>query len=259
MLTIPDQHKQKLDEEGYLVIEDFFDDELRLALRRRIDALYEEEGERAGWEFRQEPGCRRLANLIDKGEIFRQTIMRPDLLAYIDYVLGGSYKLSSLNARSVNPRSQTRQPLHADQSAVIDERGRWVCNSVWMLDDYTAENGALRVVPGSHKWRKLPQEVLADPMAPHPDEVMVTGRAGSLCIMHHLWHGGLANSTDKPRVAMLGFFVRRDKPQQTYQKQYIGPEVQAQLSPELRHLLALDDLHNDALARDSSPRSGFLK
>ena len=30
-------------------------------LRQRIDQLFDEEGEAAGSEFKQEPGCRRLA------------------------------------------------------------------------------------------------------------------------------------------------------------------------------------------------------
>ena len=43
-----------------------------------------------------------------------------------------------------------------------------MCNTVWMLDDFTPDNGATRMIPGSHKWGKRPQDVLADPEAPHP-------------------------------------------------------------------------------------------
>jgi hypothetical protein len=46
----------------------------------------------------------------------------------------------------------------------------------------------------------------------------------------HLWHGGTANRTSRPRLAMHAFYCRRDKPQQQYQKKLLRPEVQASLS-----------------------------
>src|SRR5438876_1068300 len=83
--------------------------------------------------------------------------------------------------------------------------------------------------------------------------------AGCLAVMNaHLWHGGTANRTGSPRTAVHAFFCRRDRPQQQYQKQLLRPEVQAALSPELRHLLALDDSLNDRLSAAPTTRSGFL-
>jgi len=236
------------------------DERFLAELRTAVERLWDEEGENAGSEFRKEPGARRLANLVDKGEVFRSVIETPRLLEYIGYVLGPRFKLSSLNLRSVNPHRDRGQPLHADMGAVADERGYWVCNSVWMLDDFTPENGAIRVVPGSHAWRKLPQEVLADPLAPLADEVLVTGRAGTVVVMNaHLWHGGTANRTAAPRTALHAFYARHDKPQQQYQKRLLRPEVQQALSPQLRELLALDDPLNDEVSAAPARVSGFLK
>lgn len=255
-----EQDRRRLDEDGFLILEDFMGAELLAAVRRRVAELFAEEGDRAGIEFKQEQGCRRLANLVDKGEVFRRLIVRPRLLGCISHVLGPEIKLSSLNVRSVDAGWPNAQPLHCDMSAVADERGYWVCNSVWMLDDFTAANGALRVVPGSHRLRRLPQEPLADPLAPHPREVLLPGRAGTVVVMNaHLWHGGTANRTDSPRTALHAFFCRRDKPQQQHQKALLRPEVQAALPEELRRLLALDDPLNDQLSATAVPRSGFLK
>jgi ectoine hydroxylase-related dioxygenase (phytanoyl-CoA dioxygenase family) len=144
--------------------------------------------------------------------------------------------------------------------AVADAKGNWVCNTVWMLDDYTPDNGALRLVPGSHRWKQLPQQGLADPMADHPGQILVTGWAGTVVIVNaHAWHAGMANRTNRPRTSLHAFYCRRDRPQQQYQKRLLRPEVQQSLSPELRHLLALEDPLNDRLSAEVAVRSGFLK
>ncbi|HXA04614.1 MAG TPA: phytanoyl-CoA dioxygenase family protein [Bryobacteraceae bacterium] len=252
--------KQQIDDEGYLVLEGVLDRDFLNKLRKRVEELFVEEGTRAGAEFKQEPNARRLANLVNKGEIFERAIATPRVLECMRHVLGDEFKLSSLNVRAADPFSNCGQPLHADSGAVADERGYWVCNSVWTLDDFTPENGAIRMVPGSHKWRRLPQESLADPTAPHPDEVMLTGEAGTVVVMNaHMWHGATANRTERQRRAMHAFYTRWDKPQQQYQKKLLSIEAQARLSPDLRKLLALDDPANDELSARFSGASGFLK
>jgi ectoine hydroxylase-related dioxygenase (phytanoyl-CoA dioxygenase family) len=254
------EEQDRLDRDGYLVLQDFIGGRLLGGLRKRIAELFLRDGESAGAEFKQEEQTLRLANLVDKGEIFEQVIAVPEILERIGHILGPEFKLSSLNVRSANPHSTWVQPLHADMGALPDEKGYWVANTVWMLDDFTTENGAIRMIPGSQKWGRLPQEVLPDPMAPHPQEILLTGKAGTVVVMNaHMWHGGTANRTDKPRCAMHGFYARWDKPQQQYQKKLLRSEVQERLSPELRRILALDDARNDELSANVGQTSGFLK
>jgi hypothetical protein len=248
----PDQRRQ-LDELGYISLPDFMSPDLLNALRQRVDQLFEEEGENAGSEFRQEPGSRRLANLVAKGEVFQQLVSTPAILGYIGAVLGPEFKLSSLNARSANPMSDSAQPLHADMGAIADDKGYWVCNTVWMLDDFTEQNGALRVVPGSHRWKRLPDKQ-------HPEETLVTGAAGTVVVMNaHCWHGGTANRTERDRRALHAFYCRQDKPQQQHQKVLIPEAIQATFTRELRRVLALDDPENDRLSSSVDKPSGFLR
>jgi len=259
-MPIREAHRRELDERGFVRLEGFIAPERRRRLEGRIQALYAAEGQSAGGEFKREPGARRLANLVDKGEIFVACIVEPEVLEYVGHVLGSRFKLSSLNARSADPRNQESQPLHVDAGALPDALGFWVCNTVWMLDDFTRENGALRAVPGSHRWGRRPQEVLDDPREPHPEEVLVTGRAGDLVVMNsHLWHGGTANDTDRPRLALHAFYCRWDKPQQQYQKALLRPATQAALPAAARAVLALDDPENDALSAAGAGQSGFMK
>jgi ectoine hydroxylase-related dioxygenase (phytanoyl-CoA dioxygenase family) len=254
-----DRERQQLDEQGFVVLDNCMDGDLLRELRQRIHELFDVEREHAGHEFKTEAHAHRLANLVDKGDVFGRAIVLPQVVEYVAHVLGPQMKLSSLNARSADPNGEVPQPLHVDMAAIPDERGYWVCNAVWMLDDFTRENGATRVIPGSHTWGRRPQDVLEDPYAPHPQETLVLGRAGSIAVMNaHAWHGGTANRTTAPRLAMHAFYCRRDKPQQQYQKQLLRPAVQSSLSPDLREMLALDDPLNDALSANVSVRSGFM-
>ena len=254
------EQERQLLQAGYLRVEGAIAPALREQVVERLEALFDEEGERAGSEFKQEPGARRLANLVDKDSLFAECIAIPVLLECVALVIGDRFKLSSLNARSANPHNGIDQPLHADGGALPDDRGSWVCNALWMLDDVTAENGALRVVPGSHRAGRLPADALADPTAPHPDQVILTARAGDVLIIDaHVWHGGLANRTARPRRALHAYYCRWDKPQQQYQKAMLRPEVQARLPPLQRALCALDDPFNDQLSAAGSGRSGFMK
>ena len=101
---------------------------------------------------------------------------------------------------------------------------------------------------------------MADPFGVHPQQILVTGRAGTIVICNaHTWHGGTANRTNGQRRAMHAFFCRRDKPQQQYQKKLLRAETQAGLSAALRKLLALDDALNDQISAQVEVTSGFLK
>jgi ectoine hydroxylase-related dioxygenase (phytanoyl-CoA dioxygenase family) len=254
------QQRNELDSRGYVVLERYLSPELLTQVQDRVEELYTQEGENAGAEFRKEPGARRLANLVDKGPIFETLVAMPEVLELVGHVLNNDFKLSSFNARSTDPFCPDAQPLHCDAGALPDERGYTVCNTIWLLDDFTPQNGATRVIPGSQNWKQLPQNALKEPAAPHPEEELVLGPAGSVVVMNtHAWHGGTANLTNSHRRALHIFYCRNDKPQQQYQKKLLRPETQSHLAPEVRRILALDDPLNDQMSSVSSGASGFLK
>ena len=258
MLT--DQQRHELDTRGYVILERYLSQEMLTQVRERVEELYAQEGENAGAAFRKEAGARRLANLVDKGPIFEKLAAMPEVLELLGHVLRNNFKLSSFNARSTDPFCRDAQPLHCDAGALPDEGGYTVCNTIWLLDDFTSQNGATRVIPGSQNWNQLPQDALEDPAAPHPEEVLVLGLAGSVVVMNtHAWHGGTANLTSGHRRALHIFYCRNDKPQQQYQKKLLRPETQGHVTPELRRILALDDPLNDQLSSAGSGASGFLK
>lgn len=238
--TLTAEEKSFLDENGYLPLHNLLSPEQIETMRAKLMELAEAEAAGAGTEFKQEPGTVRLANLADKDPLFEICFTHPRVLAAIAHVLSGDLKLSSLNGRFALP-GEGLQALHCDWRGAVGAGEFQVCNSIWLFDDFTEENGATRVVPGSHNWGKTPQEALEDPKAPHPDEVVLTAPAGTVVIFNsHTWHGGTLNRTDQPRRAMHSYYTRRHQPQQTDQREWLSAETVARLSPAARCVLDVD-------------------
>jgi ectoine hydroxylase-related dioxygenase (phytanoyl-CoA dioxygenase family) len=232
------EQDQELDERGYIILHDLLGDDQVAALSGRFDELVAEEGDRAGIEVHQEAGTARLANLVNKGAVFDVCWSHPRLLATVAYIYDWRpFKLNSLNARAALP-GQGHQRLHADSNPPEVPGVYQNCNSIWMLDDFTERNGATRIVPGSHLWGKLPGDVMSDPTEPHPDEILLLGRAGTLAIFNaHLWHGGTKNTTDKLRRSVMGGFVPREAVQQTVQRDSLSAATLSRLSEAQKYLL----------------------
>jgi ectoine hydroxylase-related dioxygenase (phytanoyl-CoA dioxygenase family) len=240
--TLTAEEKNFLDENGYLPLRGILTMEQVEAIRQREADLLSEEGDQAGLEVHQEAGADRLSDLINKGTMYHVVISHPRVLAAIAHVLNYDLKLSSLNSRAAQP-GKGLQGLHADWGRLDTPGDFQVCNSVWLIDDFTLENGATRVVPGSHKSTQTPGEAMGgDPSQPHPNEVVLQGKAGDVVVFNaHTWHGGTLNCTDKPRRAMHGYFTRRHQGQQLNQQKYLRRETWEQLSPASRVVLGVTE------------------
>src|SRR5277367_1730412 len=116
-------HRKELADTGFTILPDYMGASLLETMRTRVDQLLADEGASAGSEFKTEENARRLANLVDKGEVFREAIARPEMLALVESVLGDGFKLSSLNMRSANPNSSSVQPFHIAMGLLPDEKG----------------------------------------------------------------------------------------------------------------------------------------
>ena len=77
--------------------------------------------------------------------------------------------------------------------------------TMWMLTDFTTENGGTIVVPGSHKLPCHPMKNGPhDPVQPYPGETQLTGRAGTVAAFDaRLWHAVAPNVSGTDRVAVL--------------------------------------------------------
>lgn len=125
--------------------------------------------------------------------------VHPRIGAIAEHLLGLGYIVRDLHGRNPLP-GFGQQGLHADWPTRAPGEPPAVLTALWMLDDFTVENGATRVVPGSHReLRPLPR-ALAQPLARHPDERVITGAAGSVLVFNgHLWHAGRQNQSARSR------------------------------------------------------------
>lgn len=249
---LTDEEKTFLDENGYLSLDNVLEKKQLDTIGQRLKELLIEEGEKSGSELWDSPyirhpkeeGADRLANLVNKDPLFDIFYTHPRVLAGVAQVIGPDLKLSSLNYRAAIP-GKGSQKLHADWHEAVTPGNYLVCNTIWILDDFKKENGATRLVPGTHLSGILPQEELEDPWATHPDEIVLEKPAGTVVIFNsHTWHGGTDNHTDKPRRSVHSYFCRRDQPQQLDQQQYIRPETYARLSEEARWIVDVKDPEN---------------
>lgn len=235
--TLSPEERDALDRDGYLPLPGILDQGQVAYLTHVLEDLLVAEGESAGKEVHQEAGTARLSDLVNKHPAFEVCFTQPRVLAAIAHVLGGDVKLSSLNSRAALP-GQGAQALHADWSGPVAAGTYQVCNSIWLLDPFTKENGATRVVPGSHRSGTVPSEAMPDPSAQHPQEVQLLAPAGTVVVFNsHTWHGGTRNNSNAPRRALHSYFCRRGQPQQLDQRRYIRPETRARLSVAALYLL----------------------
>ncbi len=239
--TLTAKEKESLDVNGYLELPGILSNAQIEAIRTRLGELLTIEKENAGKEVHQEAGTARLSNLVDKGDVFQVFISHPRVLAAVAHVLNHDIKLSSLNSRAALP-GQGKQALHADWGGKQAEPGDYqVCNSIWLLDDFTKDNGATRMVPGTHRCGKFPNEVMADPSEPHPEEKLLLAPAGTVVVFNsHTWHGGTLNRTSSPRRSVHSYWTRRSQPQQLDQRKFLSDETKAKFSPAHRYLLDIE-------------------
>ena len=233
---IGDETRDRLDRDGYAPLTGVLTGQQLTTMRGRLAELLAAEGQRAGLEVHQEAGTDRLADLVNKDPVFDVCFTDPRLLACVAHVLG-EFKLSSLNFRAALP-GHGQQALHAEGRPVTDPADYQVCNSIWLLDDFTGDNGATRVVPGSHRSGRAPGDAMSDVRAAHPEELLLLAPAGTVVVFNsHLWHGGTVNRSPAPRRALHSYFTRRGNTQQLDQGKYVRQEALSRLGAAARFVL----------------------
>ena len=184
------------------------------ALKRTREALYRAaEADRRrgreqkfGLDYAHDDTNQRVWNVLSRDPLFEDLAFHPLAIAYIRGVLGWPALLGNISANITGPGGG-EMVLHADQIFVPEP---WPAapqglNVAWCLDDFTAENGATRFVPGSHTLNR----------APGPEDAAVAtaamqAPAGSIVVFEsRVWHKTGHNSTaSESRAGVFAWYTR---------------------------------------------------
>ena len=176
----------------------------------------------------------RVYSLAGKGEPFRRLAEQPDVLAVIDRVLMPSYLLSTEQSIRLHPGEQA-QSWHTDDAFYHTPRPHshpLAVTVIWAIEDFTADNGATELIPGSHRWADDHPD---DRRAPAISAVMPAGSA--LLFDAALWHRGGHNRTTGTRLAISPQYCQPYLRPQESQLLIVPPDAARACSERMRTLL----------------------
>ena len=178
-------------------------------LKRETYDLFNEEV-RHGVAVRYAPQVDRIWNLVNKRQPYQHLVTLPLVSQLMNLVFDRpthhqKFFLTSCQATIMRPGA-VRQPLHID-APLPDPLPQWEvkANTIWLLDDFTANNGATEVIRRSHRLGRRP---VTHEVNDHPGVEKVIAPAGSLLVTSgYLWHRAGTNTTNVDRMALLAAFA----------------------------------------------------
>jgi ectoine hydroxylase-related dioxygenase (phytanoyl-CoA dioxygenase family) len=228
-----DAHLEQIKRDGYTIVEDAIEPAFVDALNEDLSRLERELAVApAGNDF-EGADTLRVYNLLVHGEVWQRVPVHESVLPIVEGVLDPGCLISSLSSVNIGP-GETPQPIHADDMLIPIPKPHppTVCNSMWALTDFTEENGATRIIPGSHLADSSPN--YGQPYDSIPAEMA----RGSVLIWHgSLWHGGGANRTDERRIGIAMNYCAGYIRQQENQQLGIPPSLVRSFSPRLQELV----------------------
>ena len=179
-------------------------------------------------------GMQYLPYLLFEDDIFAEILMAERPLALMTYLLGESAQLSSMGCHFRGPGGAPLL-LHCDNTNGAPQPyspTAFVGNINYALSPYTRENGALIMVPGSHRLCRQPTagenfsvegmstgealekasagELDDTPWRDPPGAVPMLIDPGDAVVFHgNTWHGGLRRDTQGLRINLAAFFCRQ--------------------------------------------------
>ena len=229
-----------VDQLGYAIIEGFLSPGRLEEVRRQMVPIFEMTGIRDARNKGRYSGFQtvHVHNLFAKTRAVDEIAVDERLLKLIEGVLGPLFQMSVATAMSPDPGVDP-QGFHQDDGHYPLPRPRlpMIANTLIALDDFTNQNGATRIVPGSHKWTRPVDQASAFELAEMP--------AGSLLVFDGaIWHAGGGNTTqdERRRSINLNFNLSWLRQQEN---QYIGipRHIWLAMPERLQRLLGLQKVN----------------
>nr|MBA2544065.1 phytanoyl-CoA dioxygenase family protein [Deltaproteobacteria bacterium] len=226
-------HLERMKRDGFTIVENAIDPGLVANLRDDLARLERQLDVKPATNIFEGSKTLRIYNLLARGAIYQQVPVHEHILPIIEGVLDRGCLVSSLSSIAIGP-GEVAQPLHADDQLIPLPKPHVsiICNTMWALTDFTAANGATRVLRGSHLADRSPQ-----PYGEPGDLEAAEMNAGSVLVFDgSIWHGGGANQTTETRVGLAMNYCAGWLRQQENQQLGIPLDVARGFSPRLRKL-----------------------
>ena len=197
---------------GFAIVEGFLSADRLAQVRSELAPIFEMTTERDADKRGRYSGIQtvHVHSLFAKTRAIDDIAIDPVLLFTIEGVLGEQFQMSVATAMCPDP-GVAPQGLHQDDGHYPLPRPRppFIANTLIALDDFTEQNGATRLVPGSH--------LSTDPVDPLAEVIFAEMPAGSLLVFDGaLWHAGGGNRTkdQRRRSVNLNFNLSWLRPQE---------------------------------------------
>ena len=228
-----DEHAEKIRRDGYSIVEHAIESDLVDALAENLVRLEREMGVVPANNAFEGIKTVRIYNLLVHGADFERIPVHANVLPIVERILDRGCLVSSLSSIAIGPE-EVPQPMHADDQLMPIPKPHvaTVCNTMWAITDFTEENGATRIIPGSHLYDHSP-----DYMKEY-DSIAAEMPKGSVMVYHgSLWHGGGRNRTESRRVGIAMNYCAGYIRQQENQQLGIPREIAARFAPRLQELI----------------------
>lgn len=229
------RHLNEITRDGYSVVEGAVPGDIIDALFETLQRLEHDRNVRPADNSFEGRNTVRIYNLLAFDSIFQVIPTWGSVLPICEGVLDDGLLISSLSSIGIDP-GERAQPIHADDQVIpLDKpHAAIICNTMWALTDFTEENGATRVIPGSHLADHSPK------YGAEFDSVPAEMSRGSVLVWHgSLWHGGGANRTSQRRVGIAMNYCAGFIRQQENQQLGLSHAKVSEFSPRLRELVGL--------------------
>jgi ectoine hydroxylase-related dioxygenase (phytanoyl-CoA dioxygenase family) len=232
--TDVDAHVARIAQDGYTIVEDAIDVAMLDELRADLERIEREARVTPAQNIFEGFKTVRIYNLLARGKIYEAIPVHDNVLPIVERVLDRGCLVSSLSSSAIDA-GEVAQPLHADDQLIPLPRPHVpiVCNTMWALTDFTEENGATRMLPGTHLAAANPELGRA-----YEGTVPAVMRRGSVLVFNgSIWHGGGANRTSETRVGIAMNYCAGFIRQQENQQLGIPRDIAKGFSPRLRKLV----------------------
>ena len=236
----------EVEAQGFAVIRDFLSPSILSKVRDIAQSML---GRYRGRNSFEGTSTERVYTLVARDKVFEDIVEDPRIMAICDHFFQPNFLLTASQIINIHP-GESPQPFHTDDTFYPIPRPRPMIglSTVVAVDDFTVENGATQVIPGSHLWsdeemrgeyRRGSGELDAELEKNAKSSARSVEMPAGACVVFSgtLLHRGAANTSDSSRCAFSNQYC---EPWARTQENFylaIPPEQVREMSPRVQSLL----------------------